>query len=77
MSPLIGVPLFLVSVALLWPLVALDGGRAYVVLLASQPDSVAAASACWLSIVYWLVRRVSSAVLLRVSGDKVRVRDDG
>ena len=76
MNLLIGLPILLLAAALLWPLAALDGGRHYVMFLASEPHGVAAAAAAWLSLGYWLLRRLSAAVLLRVAGDKVRVREE-
>jgi hypothetical protein len=75
MNILLGLPILFLAAALLWPLAVLDGGRHYLVFLASEPYGVAAAAAAWLSLGYWLLRRLSAAVLLRVAGDKVRVRE--
>ena len=74
MNPLIGLPVVLVLLAVLWPLFGLNGARPYLELLARRADLILAASAAWIALTYWLARRVSDEFLLRVAGDKVLVR---
>jgi hypothetical protein len=76
MNSLIGLPLLLLAAALLWPLAVLRGGRPYLAFLAGEPQVVVAAAAAWLALGYWLLRRLSVTILLRASGDKVRIRDE-
>jgi hypothetical protein len=73
-NPLIGLPLVLVLLALLWPLLGLNGARPYLELLTRRADIVLGAAVAWIALTYWLARRVSDAILLRVAGDKVLVR---
>ncbi len=76
MNLLLGLPFFALVWGLLIPILFLDGGPAYLGFLWKNPSW-----ALWLAtnlgvLSYWLARRLSQALLLRVSGAKLRATNE-
>lgn len=74
MGVLFGLPLMVVALALLSPLFFGRGGLAYLKWFVMQMDVAVAAAGCWVLLGYAAMRVLADKFLLRVSGDKVRVR---
>ena len=72
MNLLLGLPLVLVVWGLLWPVLFLDGGGAYLALLWGNPRVAAVLMTNLAILSYWLARRLSQALLLRSTGAKLR-----
>jgi hypothetical protein len=70
----LGVPVMVVAMALLLPVFVGHAGPAYLKWFVMQMDVAAAAGACWVLLGYSGMRLLADKLLLRVSGDKVRVR---
>lgn len=72
MNLLLGVPFVVVVWGLLFPVLFLDGGAAYLALLWGNPRLAAVLVANLGILSYWLARRLSEALLLRTTGAKLR-----
>ena len=72
MNVLLGLPLVLVVWGLLWPVLFLDGGAAYLALLWGNPRLSMVLMTNLAILSYWLARRLSQALLLRSTGAKLR-----
>jgi len=72
MNLLLGLPFVLVVWGLLWPVLFLDGGAAYLALLWGNPRLSMVLMANLAILSYWLARRLSQALLLRSTGAKLR-----
>ncbi len=72
MNLLLGLPFVLVVWGLLWPVLFLDGGAAYLALLWGNPRLSMVLMTNLAILSYWLARRLSQALLLRSTGAKLR-----
>ena len=72
MNLLLGLPFVVLVGGLLLPLLFLDGGKAYLVLLWANPRLVVAVILNLGIVSYWVARRLSQALLLRSTGAKLR-----
>ena len=72
MNLLLGLPFVVVVWALLWPILLLDGGAAYLAFLWEHPGAVVLVVVSAGIPSYWLARRLSQVLLLRTAGAKLK-----
>jgi len=72
-NPLVAIPGVIVVIAVLSPLLFLDGGSEYLAFLWRNPTLVVLTVGTWWVSLYWVTRQLASVLLLRSSGAKLRV----
>ena len=75
MNRLMAFPVAIVLLALVWPVVMLDGGALYLEFVRHNATSCVVVSLCWSVVLYWVTRRVAELALWRGSGRKLALRE--
>ena len=75
MNRLMAFPVAIVLLALVWPVVILDGGALYLEFVRHNATSCVVVSLCWSVVLYWVTRRVAELALWRGSGRKLALRE--